>query len=812
MLETRRTCNESWMRRGKKMDQVRSIFILLLGISLLGCIKEAPKKRNRVFDSNNSTTVIVKDHHARILQQNPIVESGNANLAPNADLSPYVAVNEVFVTSNTTLQESCDSISSCFGVKQNKDSSFTAPVASKWGFHVSSPEFFEVNTFVHVKNGIKNFHELLLEGINDQAGYESAIPVNTFSSRSHFTPTQLITYSKCDVLDNAFYSPALNEICLGNLSEHTNILMAEDPSIVHHELGHTIQHVMLNTRNYNAGLNETVQLGYAAYDESGSLGEGIADYFSYVMEERTHFAEWGLGRFLSLSRPMSENEAIHIPGVDDRPDLRLKYPKFLNYEPNKYERKVEDIHNSGMIVSHFLVALTEKMKTNCSMDHKEASQAVLRTMTETFAYLGDLSGKGLNSSSSKLVNLGVAKHASTFFSTLNPVNFRRFMQTFSSFFLEIYNDSSTARCGGSIFSKTEYEQLVDEYGLLLFRTYNRDGNDATTGHALTVSGSRNDAVSIYNTSLRKYTPSLVTKDKLQIDARSGQPGYYVAEDPSSLRAIVETLVNTGRIAGLSKLIPSDLAYNDSSSNSGNGKIGKGEVVGIALNLFNNSNESLAGIQILGSDWDHVKWSSTSGGKLYRGSSCFNLDNTSLPASTIASVETSSVTGNCNYVTRDHGEEASEQLAPVCYIADDSGSSSVWVTQDVVKSRLDSFTNNCLDGSTTSPDCYVRVIKGADNAFFSQVLPQKNWFESLTYTDSDTGQAQGPQLSTANIILMEVNPNAPTGTKFRCLLRARFTNCENCFHDSTSANDDYLDYEYSGSKPYRLFMVDFTIDN
>ena len=45
----------------------------------------------------------------------------------------------------------------------------------------------------------------------------------------------------------------------------------------------------------------------------------------------------------------------------------------------------------------------------------------------------------------------------------------------------------------------------------------------------------------------------------------------------------------------------------------------------------------------------------------------------------------------------------------------------------------------------------------------------------------------------------------------CRLRARFTNCKDCHYNEDENNgDDYLDYEYSGEKPFKILSFEFTV--
>jgi hypothetical protein len=80
------------------------------------------------------------------------------------------------------------------------------------------------------------------------------------------------------------------------------------------------------------------------------------------MNNRTHFAEWGLGRYLIQSRPMSEDDALHAPGIDTSTEGRLAYPAYVTYDPNEPEVPFEDVHYAGQIISHFLTAFKQSIE------------------------------------------------------------------------------------------------------------------------------------------------------------------------------------------------------------------------------------------------------------------------------------------------------------------------------------------------------------------------------------------------------------------------------------------------------------------
>jgi hypothetical protein len=65
---------------------------------------------------------------------------------------------------------------------------------------------------------------------------------------------------------------------------------------------------------------------------------------------------------------------------------------------------------------------------------------------------------------------------------------------------------------------------------------------------------------------------------------------------------------------------------------------------------------------------------------------------------------------------------------------------------------------------------------------------------------------------SNVILFQVSKQIPPGTVVNCRLRARFTNCEDCYHDQKAAraNYDYLDLDYNGADPFKVINLKFSI--
>ncbi len=62
------------------------------------------------------------------------------------------------------------------------------------------------------------------------------------------------------------------------------------------------------------------------------------------------------------------------------------------------------------------------------------------------------------------------------------------------------------------------------------------------------------------------------------------------------------------------------------------------------------------------------------------------------------------------------------------------------------------------------------------------------------------------------MIMEVNKWIPPGTKFRCRLRARFSNCSDCYNDSTNGSDDFLESEMNGKKPFKVLNFEFDVND
>ena len=768
-------------------------FILVLASSCLSN-NGGSKKSSRGGTSNSPSTVSVG--YGRILADNPIILSGNYSLSQNTDLGTLLKRSQDYITDNPYLIGSCSAggqtVAECFEVREDSTADYLAPVSGKWAFPTATTSFDQVQTYGHLDRFLKMvFGRLEYSTSVANPGvfenYETALPSALYSSPNGafvLGQEKLKAYSNCDVQDNAFFSPATDSLCFGTDSEFAQVKFVQDPTVIYHEAGHAINKVMLNMRNRVNGITTVSSaLGYQSYDEAGGIGEGLCDYFSYMMNGRTHFAEWALGRFLNLSRPLTETDSVHTASVSKESDSRLNYPTFLNYDPNNSEFPIEDVHNAGLIASHFFVAVTEDMQSYCSFDQNKSINAVFHLIAESFAEMGDLTAKGNDNHAYYSYNLD-PDNAALWLSTANPVNYRRFAQTFSKYFLRTYGSNSLNLCNGSFYPQDRLEALLDSYGLLLFKTYNENGNSENFGHAGT-----NRSV----TSTNRIKTVFTTKDQISIDPTSGASTAFIFDKPADIQAAVQSLQQEGKIGTISSLIPGDFSYNNS-----NGQISPGEVVGVTLNLYNKSNTTIAGVQLLANDWDHAK----------SGAPCNNLgDNWPLNSEGAADIsgETGTNAGECSYITRSNGGEPEETLQPVCFVEVQESSATKWVNQETLRQNIALPKNKCLSGSAVkTSDCFIRAISGADTSHYSVIDPKTTWAKSVA------GENGSPSFSLGNVLFFEVSPWTPPGTTFHCRIRARFSNCEDCWHDSNSGNDDFLDYQFSGGEPYKIIPFEFTV--
>lgn len=759
------------------------------------------KSRSRGGSTNNETFT-VSPNFGRYLDDNPIALSGDTGLNTGLDLSVYLNPTPRLITENQFLIAPCGaggtSLSSCLEVRENESSNYITATENRWAFDTSTQEFLQVQTFGNMRDITDRFHDNLefSYSFSQGYGYQSAIPFQLFSSDDNafwFKTGILKGYSNCGEENNAFYDPAGNTVCMGHITVTPPLYVASDPTVTWHEMGHAFNKVNMNIRHrsFEQTVSQDSNLGYLFYDEAGAIGEGLADFYSLFMNKRTLFAEWALGRYLRQARPLSESESLHAPGVSETTEGRLAYPTYISYDPNEPDVPYEDVHYAGQIPSHFFTAFFKSLQDSsvCGLSEDLAMNMTMHLIFESLAELGDQTATGNGTLSTNPSNYKVnldPSNAIEWMAKNNPINFRKFFQTFSKYFLRTLGNPAFAICNGREYYRDDYEKLLDSYGLLLFKTYNENGGNMTTGHTGT-----NTTVTPTN----RVKSQLIKKSLLTLDDRENSATAFVIDGQQDIKNAVESLILSGRITSISSQIDGNFAFNN-----GNAQISPGEVVGVAVNLLNKSNSTMAGVHLLANDWDHVKG----------GAPCNNLgDNFPLDSEGAANLTTGEgAQGGCDYVTRYNGQNAFlepyEELAPVCLVELAEDASTQWVTQDRMRSSLGLAKSNCLGGEDSLSDCFIRSIKGADHAYYSRIDPQATWAESLRNSEGV------PTFNTSNVVFFEVSPWIPPGTTFNCRMRASFSNCEDCYHDENNSNDDYLDFEFAGAKPFKIINFKFTV--
>jgi hypothetical protein len=768
-----------------KTHLTTSIFAkLVLAMAVVSCVPTTTNLRSRSIAASNVTVATGQGY---VLRDNPIILSSNPSLSPTANLNGYVSVANITTNAFLTGGSFCYGLEYCFEVRDVAGTTIPLQTQTgKWNFNTSSTEFLETNTYYHINKIFAQFFSDLDFAFGTAynfsiPNYETSLPMAKIMGTSNYyldMLTPLVAYANCSDIDNSYYSRAENSLCFGQISTDTSMKWAQDSTVIYHEVGHYIQHMLLNLRN-NVG-TKTVGMGNFNYDEVGAIGEGLSDYFSYYINQRAHFSEWAAGRTLASSRPLSEDDALHIPNLAKEVDKRLSYPDYLTYNPNYHTVPVEDVHYAGMIISHYLVALTEDLVDKCSFSKRDAQTQVASLLSNTLAELGDLSTIGTTSATNTSGTVGKVNlnttHASDWIMKNNPINYRSFSQTFAKYLLHTLGNSSLNLCNGGIYSRDYIESLLDNYGLLLFRTYNENKNFANP----LISGKTNTEVAPAN----RNKSVLISKDQIILDPTSGASSAYIIDDRDKISSGYASMLSAGSVVALAPNTSTSFGYNN-----GNGRVSPGEVVGLALNLYNNSNSTMGGVQVLASDWKTLSSS---------GKPCI-YDST---MSNDSSWTTASEGGeSCSTVT---GADA--DFAPFCIMQYNGPTATTWVSQSSFRNKIALDKSLCLDPSTEK-DCFIRTIKGADSAYFSKIDPKKNWFQTM---QNPNESSSAYSLSWGNLILLEVSKQVPPGTTVDCRFRVRFTNCEDCYHDSSRSNYDFLDTDYNGPKPFKIIHLQMKI--
>lgn len=790
--------------------------------------------------------------------------------------------------------------------KDNKTPQIGKNTDGSWNYEVDSDEFYQVNTFYHINKIVERFHTTM-EFVHKYTHQQSSMYIPP-ATKHNIAATQAFWfgkngtakpfkfYSQCEFEGleiNAYFNPAQDIVCMGWNANQPKLYMAADPSVIYHEAGHAFVKIMMNQRNTidNGALIDNYQsldyksdLGVHSYDEAGAINEGISDYFSYYVNGRRYMGEWGADLIpvrifesqgyvgAKFGRPMDEDDPYHDDGISgDVPGEKLSYPQYLNYDTHSPEARFEsEVHMAGKIVSHYLARLTENFKSSCSystgtlaelkakvskdQEHYAASSMIVLLLSETLAEIGDLTAKGSDYFNEYAMGGSLSN---VFFTNLNPdeaylwshfvtpPNMRRFFKLFAKNIKYYISDPMNGLCPE--FSVDASEALLDEYGLLLFKSYgdagqgmyidsNGDGTpvnyeDYDMNYLLSatpfVASSNSSEVNELN---RKQT-ILVSKDYLDLP-NDGTSQAYIFDG----RSEIENMLANITFEGSNPTTSTDLA--DVKYNNNNIRISPGEIVGVALNLVNNSNSTMAGVQVLANDWDHMKLKDDSktyvnrqentthgtyGNQIATWEPC-QIDN--WPKDTEGGVvwdpDAVQSSGDCGYTTRTNKQinvsvteptnpyYEKDSPQPICMVQFSDENETRWVSQDYFRKYvlgLDDHEclNNESSGAEFNPnECLIRVIPAASSAIYGRIEPQKTWLETISQNGNTA-----PKHAGGNITLMEVSKWIQPGTVFNCRFRARFTNCVDCYNNNNSG-EDYADYEYAGMEPFKVINFAFSV--
>lgn len=824
----------------------RSILLPLLGV-LASCnpMELEPKNTSSNIINNNDGSY---DGMAYIYADSPAnLREGNARPG-RIDMGDYLASGgPKLITENNQLTGNCalkvftapHSLNEpCIHVLSNaKQTQITGRATNKtFIFPVNSKEFYETNTLYHVTRGTNFFLDNLgfaFEHISYMI--PSAIPKSIPSyltdtklfwfksvlnqDSRHYRNEFLTTYSQCELDKNASFSPAGPTLCFGHFSEFPGFYFVQDPDIIYHELGHALVAIMMNLRN---GRNSTTyhdlrsNLDAFGYNEAGSINEGIADYFAYLVtfdpkKSERRIGEFALGKTANQARPVSEAHPSHISVLSETSQGRLSYPEFLLYDPNYPTKSIEDVHYAGQIMTHYLVALTKKLKSVCTLPadpmeaHNRVSKYTSLLLAETLAELGDLYAKGIDNSfggpltnGANFVNLD-SDSSYVWLQVNNQVTYRRFSQVFAKKIKNFISPLGYGLCPQ--FTKDESEKLLDDYGLLLFKTYNdlghstKDRNiafNSVNGNIPTLALTKvQESYRRKSTLTSKELISLAKKD----DQNTDRVGFYLIDNKLDIDGILQELL----FKGFSVPLSTNVAGTE--YNSEDVRISPGEIVGIIPNLQNNSNISVAGVQVLANDWDHVDLSPANAANGYY----IERDLTNPLRTTYKEYKRLI-------------PPATEGIAPVCMVQVSDETQTRWASQKELADQMGLNNKDCLGYSASNQsaedftynphECLLRFLPGANTAFFSRIDPQKTYYESVLKKAETESERK---FNVGNILLMEVNKNISPGTRFKCKMRVRFNNCSDCYSDPEANDADYLDYELNGHRPFKVINFEFDIN-
>ena len=212
------------------------------------------------------------------------------------------------------------------------------------------------------------------------------------------------------------------------------------------------------------------EIGYRFYDESSGINEGVADFYSHAANNRDAVFEYIFNNEALPGenglRPVIEDHPFHAEGISTADEDRLSYPDFITYLPDNPKEKVEDVHFSGMIASHFLVALKKDIETYCRKSHEDVGALLTNLITESYAYLGDLSSTGNDFSTDSNVNhipnldsSGIPLSVKWYSLVKRLLLLSRFFQTFSRFMISTISKDQSTLCNGTFYPKDRLENF-----------------------------------------------------------------------------------------------------------------------------------------------------------------------------------------------------------------------------------------------------------------------------------------------------------------------------------------------------------------
>ena len=138
-------------------------------------------------------------------------------------------------------------------VRDSEVSNYTTVDENRWGFSTTTSQFLEVQTFGNMRDITNKFMSNLEYSLSLSIGYgyTSSIPTNLFDATKTpfwYQSGLLKGYSNCGAENNAYYDPAGQTICLGNVTTNPPVYISSDPTVTWHEMGHAFNQISMNMR------------------------------------------------------------------------------------------------------------------------------------------------------------------------------------------------------------------------------------------------------------------------------------------------------------------------------------------------------------------------------------------------------------------------------------------------------------------------------------------------------------------------------------------------------------------------------------